>query len=164
MDAQGREVAPLSEADLERAIAAIAAQGAEAVAICFLFAHLNPEHERRAAAQLRAALPDVPLSLSHVVDPAPREYDRTVAVSLDAWVSAILGPQIAELRAALLPQFSGDLLFGDGRGVLVPAARFDTQRAQLLGGRLRLRHAPPQRWPIQPARFWRSISVRTAPI
>ena len=38
--------------------------GCEAVAVSLLFSFLNPEHERRLGARLRAALPDVPVYLS----------------------------------------------------------------------------------------------------
>lgn len=134
VDAQGAEVTALSDDDLDRAIAAIRASGADAVAVCFLFAHLNPDHERRAAQRLRTALPDVAISLSHVVDPAPREYDRTVSAVLDAWIAATSCAALAQFTAALPRGFVGDVLFGDSMGALVPATRADTHRAILLTG------------------------------
>jgi N-methylhydantoinase A len=48
IDASGRELAPLNEGDIAAAAAALASRGASALAICFLHAHVNPAHERRA--------------------------------------------------------------------------------------------------------------------
>ena len=54
------------------------------VALCLLFAHLNSAHERAAAAWIAARRPDLPLSFSHLVDPAPREFERMLATLTDA--------------------------------------------------------------------------------
>ncbi|WP_010140098.1 hydantoinase/oxoprolinase N-terminal domain-containing protein [Oceanicola sp. S124] len=132
--ADGTEVAPLDLADLDRAIEALQRLDVRAVAVCLLFSHVDPRHEQAVAARLRAALPDVALSLSHQVDPAPREYDRTVSAVLDAWVAARAQSLLAELRAGLGPAFTGRILLGDGRGVLVPEETFARRRALLLTG------------------------------
>lgn len=134
LDASGAEVEALSQADLDRAIDALRREGVKAVAVCFLFSHLNPAHEEQAAEALRAALPEVAISLSHVIDPAPREYDRTVSAALDAWIAARAGDTLAQLRGALPEGFAGQILLGEGRGVLVPEEVFDRQRAVLLTG------------------------------
>jgi N-methylhydantoinase A len=54
------------------------------VAICLLFAHRNPAQERAAAGWIAQRRPDLPLSLSHLVDPAPREFERMLATLADA--------------------------------------------------------------------------------
>src|SRR3954465_14832439 len=46
----GAEVTPLSEDDVRRALAILKAKKIEAVAICFIHAYANPEHEERARA------------------------------------------------------------------------------------------------------------------
>ncbi|CUH63607.1 Acetophenone carboxylase gamma subunit [Thalassovita gelatinovora] len=134
LDAQGTELSSLSEDDLDRAISALKDGGIEAVAICFLFSHMNPIHERRAAEAIRAALPNISISLSHIVDPAPREYDRTVSALVDAWIAATSENDLRRLEAALPDDFTGQFLLGEGRGVLVPAKVFDTRRMVLLTG------------------------------
>lgn len=135
MDAAGQEVEPFDEAGLAEVIAALRAARVEAVAVCYLFAHLAPQHELRAAAMLRAALPDLRVSLSHQVDPGPREYERTVSVMLDAWLAATSAHEVTGLRRALAERgFAGALLLGEGRGVLVPDDSFDLHRSVLLTG------------------------------
>ena len=48
IDAHGRVVTPLDEAEVRRVAAAIRAiPEIEAVAVCLLFSYLNPAHERR---------------------------------------------------------------------------------------------------------------------
>jgi N-methylhydantoinase A len=135
LDPRGEEVAPLDQADLSRAIATLKDRGIEAVAVCFLFAHVNPAQERRAAEAIGAALPGVTISLSHRVDPAPREYERTVSVLLDAWLAANVAAEVRAMAEAVAARgFRGELLFGDGRGVLVPAQSAEDHRAILLTG------------------------------
>jgi N-methylhydantoinase A len=70
------------------------------VAICLLFAHRNAAHERAAAARIAAIRPDLPLSLSHRVDPQPREFERMLATLVDA----SLKPLAAEFRVEGLPE------------------------------------------------------------
>ncbi|MCW5634879.1 MAG: hydantoinase B/oxoprolinase family protein, partial [Rubrivivax sp.] len=84
IDASGREVQPLDEAELGALGARIAATEVDAVAVCGLFSHLNPRHEERIAEVLRAHLPGCALVLSHRVAARPREYERFAAAVLAA--------------------------------------------------------------------------------
>jgi N-methylhydantoinase A len=87
VDHEGRVVAPLDE-DTCRAVARqIRARDVESVAICFLYAFLHPEHERRAAVILRDECPGVWVSASSVVLPQFREFERTMATVLNAYVT-----------------------------------------------------------------------------
>ena len=47
LDAQGRVLVPLDEAQVRQAVAALRAQGVQAIAVCYLFSFVNPAHERR---------------------------------------------------------------------------------------------------------------------
>ena len=55
--ADGAIVTPLAEDEIDALVAALAAAQVDAVAVSLLFSFLNPQHERRLAARLRAALP-----------------------------------------------------------------------------------------------------------
>lgn len=135
LDAAGASLAPLDQMDLNAALAGLRARKIRSVAICLLFAHVNPTQEIELAEALGAALPDISISLSHQVDPGPREYERTVSVLTDAWLAARMDAPLRTLRTALGARgFSGDLLFGDGRGVLVPDRSATAHRAVLLAG------------------------------
>lgn len=93
-------VAP-SEADLERAAAAIAAGGAESVAVAFLHSYANPSNERLTGDFLRERLPDVAISLSSDAAPIAGEYERTSTVAVDAFAKPQLQRYLAGLEQAL---------------------------------------------------------------
>jgi N-methylhydantoinase B len=84
IDAAGREVQPLDDAELDNLAMRIATTDVEAVAVCGLFAHLNPQHELRIGQLLQRALPGRTIVLSHQVDARPREYERMAATLLVA--------------------------------------------------------------------------------
>lgn len=101
LDPRGRVVAPIHLEDLEAVAESCRAEGVEAVAICFLHAYANPEHERQAAARLRELLPQVPVSASHEVSGLWREYERTSTVVLNAYVRPAAARYLSRLGEAL---------------------------------------------------------------
>ena len=60
--------------------------GVEAVAVAFLWSMVHPEHELRAAEILREELPGVHVVCSHDVLPEIREWERTSATVLSAYI------------------------------------------------------------------------------
>ncbi len=95
-------VTPLDPASVERAVAAVRADRAEAVAVGFLFSFARPEHEAAVAAALRAALPGVHVSASSEVLPEIREYERISTTVVDAYLTPVLRMYLERLaeRAA----------------------------------------------------------------
>jgi len=84
LDYRGEVVTPLDEAGLRDSVHRLKAKGVEALAVCFLFSFLNPDHERRAAEIVAEVAPECRISLSSNVLPVIREYPRlstTVIVS-----------------------------------------------------------------------------------
>jgi len=86
LDASGTVLTALDETAVARAADELVQEGVEAIAISFLFSFRNPAHERRAAELIRNRHPTLALSLSHEVDPAFREYERTVITAFDAYL------------------------------------------------------------------------------
>src|SRR5262245_13421950 len=101
MSAQGEVLTPLDEDALCAAADELAAQGVQAIAVCFLFAFANPRHELRARELIARRHPDIMLSLSHDVDPAFREYERTVCTAFDAYVKPVVDAYLARLEGGL---------------------------------------------------------------
>ena len=99
--ADGSVVTPLVEADVHDAADALAADGVEAIAICFLFSFANPAHERRARDIVAAAHPQLKIAISSDVDPAFREYERTVVTAFDAYVKPVIDRYLARLEQGL---------------------------------------------------------------
>ncbi|MDZ5649474.1 hydantoinase/oxoprolinase family protein [Nitrospirillum sp. BR 11828] len=101
MDAQGNEVSPVDDADIRAALETLKAQGVEALTVSLINAYLNGAHERRVAALAAEILPDVPISLSHVVLPEMQEYERTLTTVANASVRPIVGGYVRNLRSKL---------------------------------------------------------------
>jgi N-methylhydantoinase A len=93
----GDVVEPLVAEDVRAAVAKLAADGVEAVAVCFLFAYANPAHEKAAAEIIRAIAPDLYVSLSHEVNPEWREYERTASTVANAYI----GPPVSRYLRTL---------------------------------------------------------------
>ncbi|MFT5172757.1 MAG: N-methylhydantoinase A, partial [Gammaproteobacteria bacterium] len=101
LSSDGSVVVALDEASVERAADALVSAGCEAIAICFLFSFLNPAHEQRARDIIQARHPGLSLSLSSEVDPAFREYERTVVTVFDAYTKPVLAHYLARMAAQL---------------------------------------------------------------
>ena len=93
-------IEPLSEEELDRLAGELRRGGAESVAVCLLFAYLDPSHERAIADRLRSELPDVHVSASHEVLPQFREYERCSTTVIDAYLSPLLGRYLDRLSSA----------------------------------------------------------------
>jgi N-methylhydantoinase A len=81
MSAQGDVLFPIDEDAVTGAARELKAEGVEAIAVVFLFSFVNPVHEHRARELILAIDPDMRVSVSSDVDPAIREYERTVATA-----------------------------------------------------------------------------------
>ncbi|MGZ5120692.1 MAG: hydantoinase/oxoprolinase family protein [Burkholderiales bacterium] len=89
------------ELELSDIARAIAAQRTEAVAVCLLHAYANGENERRIADALQQAGCRVPISLSSVVSPEIREYERCSTTVLNAYVQPSVRSYVARFESRL---------------------------------------------------------------
>ncbi len=101
ISSDGEVIEPLNEDSLRTAIRLLLDEGVTSIAVCFLFSFLNPLHERRVREILQKEFPDVAVSLSSDVDPAFREYERTVVTAFDAYAKPILRNYLTRLESAL---------------------------------------------------------------
>jgi N-methylhydantoinase A len=90
----------LDEESVHRAARRLRRESTEAVAICLLFAFLDPSHEQRVAAILRDALPDAFVVASHEVAAEVREFERATTATVDAALGPPTGRYLSALRAA----------------------------------------------------------------
>jgi N-methylhydantoinase A len=86
LDFRGHELRPLDEATVREAARYFRVRGIRAIGICLLHSYANDAHERRAAEIVAEEYPDATLSLSCVVLPEYREYERAVTTLVDAFV------------------------------------------------------------------------------
>ena len=100
--ADGSIIRSLDEAVVGEAAGAIVASGSEAVAISYLHAYANPEHEQRTRDLLRDVLgPDIFVSCSSEVLPEIREYERTSTVVVNAYLGPVVGSYLRSLQRRL---------------------------------------------------------------
>ncbi|ETX06761.1 MAG: hypothetical protein ETSY2_15210 [Candidatus Entotheonella gemina] len=106
MMADGQVLRPLDAASLQYALDQVRASGAQACAVCLLFAFVNPEHEQAIAKALET-IPDLYVSLSSDVQPEFREYERLSTTVLNAYLQPIIADYLRDLSDQLaerLPQ------------------------------------------------------------
>jgi N-methylhydantoinase A len=99
--AQGQVIRPLDVEALSRACQELRERPVEAVAISLLFSYVNPEHERQVREIVERELPGLPISVSHVVAPIWREYERTSTTIADAYLKPLMERYVGSLSATL---------------------------------------------------------------
>ena len=121
-DAQGEELTPLDEDAVRAAAARLSELEVEAVAVCLLWSIVNPEHERKVGELLAELLPDVPVTLSHELNPSWREYRRASSAAIDASLKPLMDRYLGGLTQRLAEAgFSGRVLCLTSQGGIVHA-------------------------------------------
>ncbi|OCX58175.1 methylhydantoinase [Thioclava sp. SK-1] len=87
----------LDEAAVRAAAKSMAKLQVEAVAICFLYAFVNPAHEARAAEIVAHELPDVFICTSHEIAPEFREFERLSTATVNSYLGPIMHRYIKRL-------------------------------------------------------------------
>ena len=122
MDAEGRVVVPLDEEAVARAARELLARGCESVAIHFLHAYRNPEHERRAKRIVAALWPSEYVTAGHEILSEYREYERGTAAAVNACVQPILARYLSRLVEELAARsYRREVLVMRGNGGTVSA-------------------------------------------
>ena len=117
IDARGNEIAPLCEDDVRAAVDHFRRCPVDAIAVSLLWSVVEPAHERRVGEIARALWPEVPVTLSHALNPIPREYRRTVATAIDAALHGIVPAYLGRLEGAVREAgFGGTLLVANCQG------------------------------------------------
>jgi N-methylhydantoinase A len=119
--ADGSELEPLVEDDVRAAIEQFHRDGVEAIAVCLLWSIVNGSHERRVRELIRELWRDVPVTLSHELNPIPREYRRAISAAIDASLYPIVSNYVATLdRAMREAGYRNELLIANCVGGMMP--------------------------------------------
>jgi N-methylhydantoinase A len=92
---------PLHAEDFAPIVARIERERIDAVAVCFLHANVNPDHELAARRIIQESVPEVSVSLSHEVAREWREYERTSSVVLNAYIAPVTQGYLKSLEAQI---------------------------------------------------------------
>jgi N-methylhydantoinase A len=127
---------PLDRASVVEAARLLAAQGVEAVAVCFLHSYINPAHERAAGEIIRAAMPSAYVSLSHEILREYREFERMSTTVVNAYIGPKVGGYVNSLAASLGElDFSGALtIMRSNGGVMTPEVATQRPAAMMESG------------------------------
>jgi N-methylhydantoinase A len=101
VDCFGNVVVPLNEAEAEAAIRRLLGKGVQAIAVCFLWSFLHPDHERRVRDMIRQIAPDMFVTCSADLVPKWGEYERTTAVALNAYIGPLTSGYLKNLDRKL---------------------------------------------------------------
>jgi len=110
----GRVALPVARDDVEAQAGALVDQGVETITVAFLHAHRNDLHERLAKQWIEARFPALYVCTSAEIWPQQREFERTLAAVMNAYVGARMKSYFNTLRREL-----------DGMGV--PCRIFSTK-------------------------------------
>ena len=98
---RGEILVELDEAELKLASDELVAQGVDAIAVCFINSYINSAHEKRAGEIILSDHPDIPVTISTVVAPEIREYERTNTAVANAYVLPLMRRYITDLQDKL---------------------------------------------------------------
>jgi N-methylhydantoinase A len=117
LDAEGAVVTPLDEDDVRRAVAALRAQGVEALVLHFIHAYVNDRHERRAHEVAAAEWPNPYITVGSELLPEYREFERGTTAAINGFVQPVIDRYLRRLAGELGRQgYAHELLVMQGNG------------------------------------------------
>ncbi len=156
IDASGRVLIPLDEAEVRAVVDAAVAAGVQAIAILFLHSYRNPEHERRVKALIRKAHPGLFVTASHELSQEYREFERTSTVAANAYIGPRVRRYLREMTGHLTAAgFDGSFLIVQSNGGLFDAG--DAQDACI-----RLLESGPAAGVVATRRLCETIGISNA--
>ena len=119
VSAEGDVIVPLDEAALEGVADELRKREVQSVGVCLLWSIVNNVHETRVGEILAQRLPDLRITLSHVLNPTIREYRRASAACLDASLKPVMERYLTELsRRVSAEGFCGQVLVVTAQGTV----------------------------------------------
>jgi len=121
IEARGRELEPLVEADVLAAIGHFRRCEVKAIAVGLLWSIVNPAHELRVREIIAREWPEIPVTLSHEINPIPREYRRMISAAINASLYPVVSSYTTQLANALRAAgYHRDLLIANCVGGMMP--------------------------------------------
>ncbi len=100
-DKSGKVLTKLDLAAAEKTILQLQKKGVQSVAVSLLHSYANTTHEQQIGELLRKKFPALTYSLSCEVMPEIREYERSSATVMNAYVQPLTGQYLKNLRSKL---------------------------------------------------------------
>jgi N-methylhydantoinase A len=97
----GKILTPVNLEEIAEIAAVLRREGVESVAIAFLHAYVNAHNEQEAARRLAELMPDIAITTSSSVLPQIKEYERTSACVINAYVKPLARSYLARVDRGL---------------------------------------------------------------
>ncbi len=126
LDKNGTILTKLSTKSLKSALERLNTDGVESVAVCLLHSFANPKHEQMIGNFIKKNYPNLYYSLSSEVMPEIREYERTSATTMNAYVLPITDDYLKRIKQQLQDiGFQGiiNIMISSGRLTTIDGAR-----------------------------------------
>jgi N-methylhydantoinase A len=131
--ADGSVKLPLDQPAVIAILDQLKALNVEAIAVCFLWSIVNPQHELAVGRLIETHLPGVPFTLSHQINPSIREYRRSMSTVIDASLKPTIGAYMSGLEARLRRAgFGGRVLIVTSHGGVTDTASAAAAPVQLI--------------------------------
>ena len=101
LNARGEVMTPLDAHELGRMTQAVARLGVDSVAVCLLHSYLNDRHEKEIRDALKAAMPDLAVSISSDLASEIKEFERTSTTAANAYVKPLAAQYLKELESRI---------------------------------------------------------------
>lgn len=119
----GSIIQPLDEDELREVIDRYRDEEVDVIAICFINAYANPSHEQRAREVINEHWPEIKVEISSDISPVPREYDRSITLALNSYVSPVVSTYLHDIREKIGSRgFDRDLYVMQSHGGLMEAS------------------------------------------
>ena len=126
IDYAGNILTPIGKKEIENVVNQLVKKGVKSIAVTFLHAFRNAEHEQAVGDFIREKHPNLYCSLSSEVMPEIREYERTSATVMNAYVQPLTDNYLKNLEAKLQELgFQGiiNIMISSGRLTTIEGAR-----------------------------------------
>jgi N-methylhydantoinase A len=122
VDWAGDVLLELNEDEVRTAIRELVDDGAEAIAVSFLWGFVNTDHELRVKALIEELAPGVLISCAHELIAKPGEYERTAAAAINAFIGPATSSYIQRVdRVTTERGYGNPLLIMQASGGVVHA-------------------------------------------
>lgn len=101
IDKNGRIVEKISATEVERTLLQLQKNGVQSIAVSLLHSYANTKHEQVIGNLIKKKFPKLTYSLSSEVMPEIREYERTSATVMNAYVQPLTNDYLKNLNAKL---------------------------------------------------------------
>ncbi|CAD7781195.1 MAG: Acetophenone carboxylase gamma subunit [Candidatus Methanoperedenaceae archaeon GB37] len=98
---KGEVLKPIDEQEIKSVAQKIKQEKVETIAIVFLHAYINPEHEKKAKEILKQQLPGIVIMTSSEIDPEYREYERMSTTVINSLLVPVVSTYLRKIKNRL---------------------------------------------------------------